>query len=135
MFVIPNSEDPGLAPEEESAFEAVISAISAELAESVIARGVRSIDFLTYTNDAGEHVVFEFRPAGTPQVPIDEFERVLAMRFVQILWEQHGKRCLPVGLAKGDRKFVPWPEGRPDYILAKRMADGEDVEPLPPGLR
>ena len=133
MIVIRNSESPALTAEEEQMFESVVRDISADLAESVVARGVKSLDYLTYSDEQGRRVAFEFRPAGVPQVPLAEFQRVLSMRFVQILWERYGKRCLPVGLEKKDESFTPWQGGQPDYVLAQQPTDGESGA-LPPGL-
>jgi len=133
MFVIPNSETPSLTSEEEGMFESVVQVISSELSESVVARGVTSIDYVTYSNANGDRIAFEFKTAGMPQVRLEEFQRVLAMRFVQILWERHGKRCLPVGIESKDEKFAPWPDGRPDYIVARQPTEAE-AGVLPPGL-
>ena len=73
MIVIPNSDDPEITPEEEQVFESVVDALTAELSKSIIARGVRSIEFTTYENESGRKVMFEFRPVGVPQVNPDEF--------------------------------------------------------------
>lgn len=134
MVIIPNSDDPRITDEEESLLESVVHEISAELGESVVARGVRSIEFTTYQNDDGRKVMFEFRPIGTPQVDPGEFQRVLAMRFVQLLWERHGKRCLAMGVDPDDQKFSPWPEGDVDYVLATQPASRAAPDILPTGL-
>jgi hypothetical protein len=132
VYVIPNSDDPHLSEGDEEAFEATVREISRELGESVMARGVTSIEYTTYTDAEGRRAFFEFRTVGSPKGAEADFQRVLAMRFVQVLWERHGRRCLPVGLSSEDERFMPWSGGRPDFILARKLADGMDA--LPPGL-
>ncbi len=133
MLVMPNRDPAVLEPEDEEMLEQVVAAISQELGQSVIARGVNSIDYRTYCDAEDRPCMFEFTPRGRPQVPIQEFERVLAMRFVQIMWETRQKRCLALGLDPKDDRFRPWPDGAPDYILG--LQDNPDaVQALPDGL-
>jgi len=133
MFVMANRDPAFMKPGEEEILESVVRDMSAELGESVVARGVRSLEYSVYHDEQGRHVMFEFHNVGAPQVSVKEFERVLAMRFVQVLWEKYRKRCLPVGLPQEDLKFVTWPEGPIDFVLG-REGKSEREDALPPGL-
>lgn len=133
MFVVPNRDPALLKPEEVQTLEAVIHAISAELGESVVARGIKRLDYRVYDDDQGRSVMLEFYAVGAPQIPMDEFERVLAMRFVQVLWETHELRCLPLGLAEKDRKFLPWADGPVDFVIGGERTDSQE-QALPLGL-
>lgn len=134
MFVLPNRDPALLERHEEDMFESVVRTLTSELKESIVAHGVRSIEYTTYQDDAGRRVAFGFHPVGKPQVPIDEFERVLAMRFVQILWEKFEKRCLPVGMDPDDDEFRPWSDGTPDYVLGREDRPEPGADALPEGL-
>ena len=133
MLVVPNRDPALLEPQEEETLEAVIHAISAELGDSVVARGVKRLDYRIYHDDQDRPAMFEFFPVGTPQIPMDEFERVLVMRFVQVLWEAHERRCLPLALTEKDRKFLPWRDGTVDFVIGGERTESQE-QALPLGL-
>ena len=134
MFVFPNRDPAQLDRSEEEMLEAVVHEMTSELKESLVAKGVTSIEYRGYSVEGGDRVAFEFYPLGKPQIPIGEFERVLAMRFVQVLWESHGKRCLPLPAESGDDKFIPWKDGEPEYVLTREERPEPAAQALPEGL-
>ena len=135
MFILPNRDPAILQPRDEEILEEVVGRITSELKESVIAQGLKSIEYTTYHDGDDRRVMFVFHAVGKPQAPMAEFERVLAMRFTQILWEGFGKRCLPVGFAPEDDKFRPWTDGEPDYLLGREDKPRSGApDALPEGL-